>query len=79
MLGKVGYVYQASNFQYTGFVGGEFYLKDGVKIHPRQTKALFGIEGDKRKTVRPTISQMKEFNISHHKGKQFRYFYVLSY
>lgn len=77
MLGKVGYVYQASNFLYAGHVGGEFYLKDGIKIHPRQTKALFGLEGDKRKTIRPTLEQMKEFNISHYRGKQFRYLQFL--
>ena len=33
MLGKVGYVYQASNFIYAGYAGGEMYLKDGIKIH----------------------------------------------
>lgn len=77
MLGKVGYVYQASNFLYAGYVGGEFYIKDGVKIHPRQTRALFGIEGDSRKTVRPTLEQMKEHNIKHYKGKQFRYVFFL--
>lgn len=73
MLGKAGYVYQASNFLYAGYVGGEFYLKDGIKIHPRQTRALFGVAGDTRKTVRPTLEQMKEHNIKHYKGKQFRY------
>lgn len=31
MVGKVGYVYQASNFIYAGYSGGEMYMKDGVK------------------------------------------------
>ena len=35
MLGKVGYVYQASNFIYAGYSDGEMYMKDGVKIHVR--------------------------------------------
>lgn len=74
MLGKPGYVYQASGFIYAGYSGGEMYLKDGVKIHVRQTKALFGIsKDDKRVTVRPTLEQMKQFNIQHFKGKQYRY------
>lgn len=77
MVGKAGYVYQASNFYYAGFVGGEFYLRNGIKIHPRQTKALFGMEHDKRKTIRPTQEQMEQFNIKHYKGKQFRYVFFL--
>ena len=42
MLGKVGYVYQACSFEYCGFYETDMYLKDGIKIHPRQTKKLFG-------------------------------------
>lgn len=77
MLGKAGYVYQVSNFLYAGYSMTDIYLKDGVKIHPRQTRALFGVEGDTRKTVRPTMEQMKEFNIQHYKGKQFKYLLFL--
>lgn len=77
MLGKVGYVYQASNFYYAGYSEGEFYLMNGVKVHPRQTRALFGSEGDRRKTARPTKEQMEAYNIKHYKGKQFRYIYFL--
>lgn len=73
MLGKPGYVYQASNFLYAGHIVTDFYLKDGVKIHPRQTRKLFGIENDERLSVRPTVEQMKAHGIEHYKGKQFRY------
>lgn len=74
MIGKPGYVYQASGFIYAGYSGGEMYIKDGVKIHVRQTKALFSKDkDDKRITVRPTLEQMREFNIQHFKGKQYRY------
>ena len=75
MLGKVGYVYQASNFTYTGYSGGEMYLKDGVKIHVRQMKGLLLKDGEKdsRITIRPTVEQMVELNIDHYKGKQYRY------
>ena len=74
MLGKCGYVYQASNFIYAGYSVGEIYLRDGVKIHVRQTGGLFkSNENDNRKTVRPTNEQMKKYHIEHYKGKQYRY------
>ena len=74
MLGKVGYVYQACSFTYCGFYETDMYLKDGIKIHPRQTRQLFrGGADDKRLTVRPTLNQMQEFGINHYKGKQFKY------
>ena len=79
MLGKPGYVYQASNFIYAGYSGGEMYMKDGMKIHVRQMKSLLvegGVE-DKRITVRPTLQQMRDLNIRHYKGKQFRYLMFL--
>ena len=41
MLGKCGYVYQASNFMYAGKSNSDIYLFDGYKIHPRQTRDLF--------------------------------------
>ena len=40
MFGKVGYVYQASNFIHAGYSEGEMYMKDGVKIHVRQMKSF---------------------------------------
>lgn len=79
MVGKVGYVYQASNFIYAGYSGGEMYMKDGVKIHVRQMKSFIVPRGvkDDRITVRPTLEQMKQFNILHFKGKQYRYLLFL--
>lgn len=79
MLGKPGYVYQASNFIYAGYSGGEMYMKDGVKIHVRQMKSVLlkDRSKDKRITVRPTLEQLREFNIEHYKGKQFRYLMFL--
>lgn len=79
MVGKVGYVYQASNFVYAGYSVGEMYMKDGIKIHVRQMKPFLIPKGtdDKRITVRPTLEQMKEFNIIHYKGKQYKYLYFL--
>lgn len=79
MLGKVGYVYQASNFIYAGYSGGEMYMKDGVKIHVRQMKGFLVPEGkkDTRITVRPTKEQMKQYGIIHFRGKQYRYLLFL--
>lgn len=77
MLGKVGYVYQASNFLYAGYSETDMYLIDGIKIHPRQTKKLFGLENDKRVTARPTLEQMKQFNINQYRGRQFKYLFFL--
>lgn len=65
MLGKVGYVYQASSFIYMGYSMTDIYLKDGMKIHPRQTNHLYG--------GRPTEEQLKAEHIEHYKGKQFKY------
>lgn len=79
MLGKVGYVYQASNFIYAGFSIGEMYMKDGVKIHVRQMKSILLPKGakDERITVRPNTEQMQQFGIQHFKGKQYRYLMFL--
>ena len=72
MMAKPGYVYQASNFLYAGHIVTDFYLKDGVKIHPRQTRKIFS-PNDARLSVRPTVTQMQQYGIEHYKGKQFRY------
>ena len=79
MIGKVGYVYQASNFIYAGYSDGEMYMKDGVKIHVRQMKSFLVPDGqtDSRITVRPTAEQMRRYNILHFKGKQYRYLMFL--
>lgn len=79
MLGKVGYVYQASNFIYAGYAAGEMYMMNGVKIHVRQMKSFLLPKGQKdtRITVRPTLEQMKRYHILHFKGKQYRYLFFL--
>lgn len=78
MVGKPGYVYQASNFWYLGYIWTDMYMKDGIKIHPRQTKQFFSNgENDSRLSARPTIEQMQRYGISHYKGKQFKYLLFL--
>lgn len=77
MLGKAGFVYQASNFYYAGFSQTDMYLYKGIKIHPRQTKQIFGLENDTRKSVRPTLEQLNKYNIQHYKGIQLKYIFFL--
>ena len=74
IIGKAGYVYQSCSFLYGGYATTDMYLKDGVKIHVRQTRALFMRDSnDKRKTIRPTWEQMQQHNILHIRGRQFKY------
>ena len=69
MLGKPGYIYQASNFYYGGFAETDSYFSGkGEKVHPRTTGAIGG---------RPSIEKQKEIGFSHYKGRQFRYVYFL--
>ena len=76
MVGKPGYVYQAANFLYADYIWTDMYLKDGIKIHPRQTRQFFSKgENDKRLSARPTLEQMNQLGIIHYKGKQFKYVY----
>jgi len=41
IVGRIGYVYQASNFLYGGFFWTDVYMgADGEKIHPRSARNL---------------------------------------
>lgn len=75
IMGKPGYVYQASSFLYAGCIESEIYLRDGVKLHVRGMKSLLvkDPKSDPRITVRPTLEQMRELGIEHYKGMQYRY------
>lgn len=65
MLGKPGYVYQASNFLYGGYIWTDSYFTSlGEKVHPRQTNRIGG---------RPTWEKLQKLNWLHYKGKQFKY------
>jgi hypothetical protein len=75
IMGKPGYVYQACSFLYAGSIESEIYLRDGVKLHVRGMKPLLVADprSDPRKTVRPTLDQMRALGIEHYKGMQYRY------
>jgi len=68
MLGKPGFVYQACNFLYGGFIWTDSYFFNGEKIHPRATGKIGG---------RPNNELLKELGWEHYRGKQFRYCYFL--
>lgn len=82
IMGKCGYVYQASNFYF-----GEKYLTDvylmenGEKLHPRSTKELCKENAKqlgKEKVFWLTSDFMIQKGISRIKGYMFRYIYPLN-
>jgi len=89
IVGKPGYVYQASNFLYGGFIWTDIYLtEEGEKVHPRSAKALLrenlvfehahGRRLDKNRLFWLTKEFMVANGIRRVRGKQFRYIYPLN-
>jgi hypothetical protein len=77
ILGKPGYVYQAANFMYGGFIWTDLYITDtGEKVHPRTSQTL-NDKTDTKYGHRPTKPQLKAKGWSHYRGKQFRYVYFI--
>jgi hypothetical protein len=93
IMGKPGYVYQAANFLYGGFIWTQIYISpDGEKIHPRSSRRLcdenvqFKLErepdffvGKKGERIYwLTQDFLDHKGISKIFGKQFRYIYPLN-
>jgi len=82
IVGKVGYVYQGSNFYYGNFIWTDIYISPlGEKIHPRSSKQLLKENAEflgKDKLFWMTPDFMKVKGIRRIRGKQFRYIYPLS-
>ena len=82
IVGKAGYVYQAFNFWYGGFIWTDIYIgADGEKIHPRSSKPLLQenaklLGRDKLFWLTPDFLKLK--GIHRIKGKQFRYILPLA-
>jgi len=82
IVGKIGYVYQASNFYYGGFFWTDVYIgADGEKIHPRTARQLCKenaefVGKEKIFWLTPEFIQMK--GIRRIRGKMYRYVYPLS-
>lgn len=65
LRGKPGYVYQASNWLYGGFITTEIYLtNDGEPVHPRLLNTRFGSRGKETYT---------KLGLKKIWGRQFRY------
>ncbi len=77
IVGRVGYVYQASNFLYGGYFWTDVYMgSDGEKIHPRSAKKLLkenAIWLNKSKVFWLTPDFCKLKGIKRIRGKMFRY------
>jgi len=78
ILGKPGYVYQAANFLYGGFITTDLYLSDtGERVHPRTAQSYLKDKKDVSIGRRPNKEFLIENNWSHYRGRQFRYVYFL--
>lgn len=82
IVGKVGYVYQASNFNFGGYFWTDVYIgPDGEKIHPRTAKELCKENAKfcgKEKIFWLTKDFCKLKGIQRIRGKMFRYIMPLS-
>jgi hypothetical protein len=82
IVGKPGYVYQAGNFLYGGFIWSDVYVTDeGEKVHfrtiQRKMKKEMGRE-DTKYGPRPSDAKMGELGFNRVWGKQFRYIYPMN-
>ena len=82
IMGKPGYVYQAANFLYGGFIWTDIYLSEsGEKVHfrtiQRKMKKEMGRD-DTKYGPRPNDKKMGELGFTRVWGKQFRYIYPIN-
>ena len=80
IMGKAGYVYQAFNMKYGGYIWTDCYVSaKGEKIHPRTIQGIIGSNSKNLKYgSRPNDEQRKKLKLSRLKGKQFRYILPLN-
>lgn len=82
IMGKCGYVYQASNFYFgEGYKTSVYMMDNGEKLHPRGSKQLLKencVFSKRDKLFWMTRDFMKHKNIKHIEGLMFRYIYPLS-
>ena len=79
IVGKPGYVYQAANFLYGGFIWSDVYVTDkGEKIHPRTIQKLQSNSKGLKYGSRPNHDQRVEMNLTRVFGKQFRYIFPMN-
>jgi len=82
IVGKPGYVYQAANFLYGGFIWSDVYVTEqGEKVHFRTIQRKMKKEMNRNDTKygpRPNDAKMGELGFSRVWGKQFRYIYPMT-
>ena len=79
LVGKPGYVYQAFNFLYGGYIWTDTYVTEkGEKVHPRTIQGKLPNTQNFKYGSRPNPKQLEELKLSRVKGKQFRYILPLS-
>jgi hypothetical protein len=82
IMGKCGYVYQASNFLYGGSYYTQVYMmENGEKLHPRSAKLFLqenAVLHSKEKLFWLTSDYMVQNNIKFIEGLMFRYIYPLN-
>ena len=82
IMGKVGYVYQASNFYFgESFLTQSYMMNNNEKLHPRSARELLKENckfSNKEKLCWMTKDFMKAKNIKLIEGLMFRYIYPLS-
>ena len=77
ILGKPGYVYQASNFWYGGFITTETYFDEtGCRLHPRTVQGLSQVQGIGHFASR-ALAVTQAMGLVKMWGRQFRYAYPL--
>lgn len=81
IMGKPGFVYQATNFLYAGKITTDVYItKEGYLIHPRSAKKLLEANAffeHTKKLFWLTDTFCRKNNIIHLKGFQFKYILLL--
>jgi GR25 family glycosyltransferase involved in LPS biosynthesis len=81
IMGKPGFVYQAANFLYAGKIKTDVYItREGYLIHPRSAKKVLEANAffeRKSKLCWLTDRFCNVNGITHLKGFQFRYVYLL--
>ena len=79
LVGKPGYVYQAFNFLYGGYIWTDTYVTEkGEKVHPRTIQGKLPNTQNFKYGSRPNPKQLEELKLSRVKGKQFRYILPLN-
>lgn len=80
IVGRVGYIYQASNFYYGGYFNTPIYMVGNEKCHPRSIAPLLKQNSEEvgRKLFWLTPEFMQNNNIRKIQGRMFRYIYPIT-